>query len=202
VKDTLISHLKAEISRQYGENFRTNKNYGKIINHRHFLRLLRLIDREKLVWGGGSDEALLKIAPTLLDDIHWDDQVMGEEIFGPILPVLTYEDVDQAIDTINRRDTPLALYVFAKDKTVIRRFTTECAFGGGCVNDCIIHLATDQMSFGGMGESGMGAYHGKTGFDTFTHYKSIVDKKTWLDLPMRYQPYSKLSSWLIHLFLR
>jgi aldehyde dehydrogenase (NAD+) len=202
VKDTLISHLKAEISRQYGENFRTNKNYGKIINHRHFLRLLRLIDREKLVWGGGSDEALLKIAPTLLDDIHWDDQVMGEEIFGPILPVLTYEDVDQAIDTINRRDTPLALYVFAKDKTVIRRFTTECAFGGGCVNDCIIHLATDQMSFGGMGESGMGAYHGKTGFDTFTHYKSIVDKKLWIDLPIRYQPYQKHTKNLIKKFLK
>ena len=202
IKDSLISHLKSEISRQYGENYRTNENYGKIINHRHFSRLLGLIDREKLVWGGGSDEASLKIAPTLLDNVCWDDPVMGEEIFGPILPVMTYENVDEAIDKINDRDTPLALYVFAKDKKVIQRFTTECDFGGGCINDCIIHIATDKMGFGGMGESGMGAYHGKTGFDTFTHYKSIVDKKLWIDLPIRYQPYQKNTKNLVKKFLK
>ena len=124
------------------------------------------------------------------------------EIFGPILPILTYDDLDDVIQTVNSHDAPLALYVYAEDKTVIRAVTSRCIFGGGCVNDCIIHLATSNMGFGGMGESGMGAYHGKTGFDTFTHYKSIVDKKTWMDLTMRYQPYTKLGDRLIHRFLR
>lgn len=202
VKDSLVQHLKSEISRQYGENFLSNENYGKIINQRHYHRLLGLIDRKKLVWGGGSDETKLKIAPTLLDNVTWEDPVMGEEIFGPILPVLTYESVDEAIAEILHRDTPLALYIFAGDKDIIRRFTTECAFGGGCVNDCIIHLATDKMGFGGMGESGMGAYHGKTGFDTFSHYKSIVDKKLWIDLPIRYQPYKKHTKCLVKKFLK
>ena len=127
---------------------------------------------------------------------------MQEEIFGPILPVLTFETLDEVIDTVNAHDKPLALYLFANDKAVIRRVTASCAYGGGCVNDCVIHLATSHMGFGGVGESGMGSYHGKDGFDTFTHYKSIVDKKTWLDLPMRYQPYTRFYDFLIHMFLR
>ena len=137
-----------------------------------------------------------------MDYITWDDKVMQEEIFGPVLPVLTFRSIDEVIQTINSHDKPLALYIFASDKKIIRRVTGECAYGGGCVNDCVIHLATSNMGFGGVGESGMGAYHGKTGFDTFTHYKSMVDKKTWLDLPMRYQPYGKLNTWLIRMFLR
>jgi len=127
---------------------------------------------------------------------------MQEEIFGPLLPVLTYETLEEVIETVNSHEKPLALYVFAEDQTVIRRVTAECSFGGGCVNDTIIHLATSEMGFGGVGESGMGSYHGKAGFDTFSHTKSIVDKKTWLDLPMRYQPYQKFHDRLIRLFLR
>ena len=127
---------------------------------------------------------------------------MGEEIFGPVMPILTFETVDEVIETVNSHDRPLALYVFGQDKGAIRRITSECSYGGGCVNDVIIHLATSNMGFGGVGESGMGCYHGKAGFDTFTHYKSIVDKKTWLDLPMRYQPYTKLSEKLIRMFLK
>ena len=119
-----------------------------------------------------------------------------------MLPILTFDSIDQVISTVNSHDKPLALYIYAEDKALIRRVTSRCAFGGGCVNDCIIHLATTEMGFGGVGESGMGAYHGKTGFDTFTHYKSIVDKKTWLDLPMRYQPYRKLYDAMIHIFLK
>ncbi|MGN0978068.1 MAG: aldehyde dehydrogenase family protein, partial [Faecousia sp.] len=200
--DKLLEYLKAEILRQYGADPLHNDAYGNIISRKHFDRITRLIDADKVAHGGGSDPETRKIAPTILDNVTWEDAVMGQEIFGPVLPVLTFEDPDQVIATVNSHDKPLALYIFAEDKAVIRIITSRCAFGGGCVNDCIIHLATSQMGFGGVGESGMGAYHGKTGFDTFTHYKSIVDKKTWLDLPMRYQPYSKLNDRLIHFFLR
>ena len=202
VRDELLECLKAEILRQYGNDYRNNPSYGKIISSRHFDRITKLIDSDKVVCGGSSDAASCKIEPTILDHVTWDDAVMQEEIFGPVLPVLTFESIDQVIETVNAHDKPLALYIYAEDKAVIKQVTSRCAFGGGCVNDCIIHLATSYMGFGGVGESGMGAYHGKTGFDTFTHYKSIVDKKTWLDLPMRYQPYSKISDKLIHMFLR
>ena len=202
VKQQLLEHLKAEISRQYGDDYRNNPSYGKIISRKHFDRVRSLMDPKKVVWGGRCDPELLKIEPTVMDYITWDDKVMQEEIFGPVLSVLTFQSIDEVIQTINSHDKPLALYIFASDKKIIRRVTGECAYGGGCVNDCVIHLATSNMGFGGVGESGMGAYHGKTGFDTFTHYKSMVDKKTWLDLPMRYQPYGKLNTWLIRMFLR
>ena len=202
VKQQLLEHLKAEISRQYGDDYRNNPSYGKIISRKHFDRVRSLMDPKKVDWGGRCDPELLKIEPTVMDYITWDDKVMQEEIFGPVLPVLTFRSIDEVIQTINSHDKPLALYIFASDKKIIRRVTGECAYGGGCVNDCVIHLATSNMGFGGVGESGMGAYHGKTGFDTFTHYKSMVDKKTWLDLPMRYQPYGKLNTWLIRMFLR
>lgn len=127
---------------------------------------------------------------------------MQEEIFGPVLPILTFESIDTVIQTVNAHPRPLALYVFANDHSFARRIMNECAFGGGCINDVIIHLATSHMGFGGVGESGMGAYHGKAGFDAFTHYKSIVDKKTWIDLPMRYSPYRPFYERLIRLFLK
>ena len=202
VKEQLIACLKAEIQRQYGNDPLHNPSYGKIISRKHFDRVAGLIDSSKAVCGGETDPDVLKIAPTILDNITWEDKVMGEEIFGPVLPILTFASAEEVVETVNRRDTPLALYVFAEDKQFVQTITTRCAFGGGCVNDCIIHLATSAMGFGGMGESGMGSYHGKTGFDTFTHYKSIVDKKTWLDLPMRYQPYQKVYNRLVRLFLR
>ena len=127
---------------------------------------------------------------------------MQEEIFGPILPVLTYDSLEDAIQTVNSKAHPLALYLFTSDKSAARKITSRCCFGGGCINDTIIHLATSEMGFGGFGESGMGSYHGKDGFDTFSHYKSIVDKKTWLDLPMRYQPYRDVYGKLIRMFLK
>lgn len=127
---------------------------------------------------------------------------MQEEIFGPILPVLTYDSLEDAIQTVNSKAHPLALYLFTSDKSAARKITSRCGFGGGCINDTIIHLATSEMGFGGFGESGMGSYHGKDGFDTFSHYKSIVDKKTWLDLPMRYQPYQELYGKMIRMFLK
>ncbi|MCI5945248.1 MAG: aldehyde dehydrogenase family protein, partial [Eubacterium sp.] len=151
---------------------------------------------------GQYDSTIQKIAPTVMYPVSPEDAVMQEEIFGPILPVLTYNTIDKAISFISSRPHPLALYLFTRDKKTAKKVTSRCGFGGGCINDTIIHLATSEMGFGGFGESGMGSYHGKAGFDTFTHYKSIVDKKQWLDLPMRYQPYTELYDKLIHLFLR
>ncbi len=170
------------------------------MSKKHFLRLSRLIDETKVVVGGASDQATLRIEPTVLDRVTWEDAIMQEEIFGPILPLLTYETVEEVIDTVRSHDKPLALYLFARDKAVIDRITRRCQFGGGCINDVIVHLASTEMPFGGVGESGMGSYHGQAGFDTFTHYKSILRSRI-LDLPMRYQPYSKLSDRIIRLFL-
>ena len=202
IKDQLLAEIKRQIKRQFRSEPLTNKNYGKIINEKHFDRITKLIDSSKVVFGGKCDRTTLKIEPTVMDHVTFDDAVMQEEIFGPILPILTYDSLDQAIHKINSMPHPLALYVFTSDKTAARKVTARCGFGGGCINDTIIHLATSEMGFGGFGESGMGSYHGKDGFRTFSHYKSIVDKKTWLDLPMRYQPYRKINEKLIHLFLK
>ena len=202
VKDQFVQCVKAEIEKQYGAAPLTNPDYGKIISRKHFERVAGLIDPAKVVHGGDLDREACQIAPTVMDQVTWDDAVMAEEIFGPIMPILTFDDPDEAINAINAHDRPLALYLFAGDQAVVRRITSECAYGGGCINDVIIHLATSNMGFGGIGESGMGSYHGKTGFDTFSHYKSIVDKKTWLDLPMRYRPYSELAKKLIRLFMK
>lgn len=202
VKDEFISHVKKEITKQYGNNYLFNETYGKIISEKHFDRVTSLIDPDKVVMGGRSNRESFKIEPTVMDRVTWDDAVMKEEIFGPIMPVLTFDSIDEVITTVNSHDKPLALYIFASNKAVIDAVTSCCSYGGGCVNDVVIHLATPYMGFGGVGESGMGSYHGKTGFDTFTHYKSIVDKKTWLDLPMRYQPYQKLYEKMLRIFLR
>lgn len=201
VRDALVKALMREIRRQFGADALCNPKYGKIINQKHFDRISRLIDRNKLVYGGKFQPEQHRISPTILTDVTWDDPVMQEEIFGPILPILTYDSLDEALIAINSHPHPLALYLFSEDKKTMRRITQTCSFGGGCINDTIIHLATPHMGFGGVGASGMGAYHGKTGFETFSHRKSIVDKKTWLDLPMRYQPYRKSYSRLVRLFL-
>lgn len=202
VKDRLISAIREEIVRQFGGEPLANKSYGKIINAKHFERLVRLIDPDKTVCGGKHDGASLQIEPTVLDGVTLDDPVMQEEIFGPILPILTFESIDSVISHVNSHEKPLALYIFSENKANIRRITGECCYGGGCINDVVVHLATSNMGFGGVGESGMGAYHGKTGFDTFSHKKSILDKKTFMDLPMRYQPYTSFHEKLIRMFLR
>ena len=203
VKDRLVELLCGEVRRQYGENPLENPDYGKIINEKHFHRLLGLLDREKTVLGGQSSPESLQIAPAILDNVVESDPVMQEEIFGPILPILTYDRFEDLYDRLADRPKPLALYLFSEDRPRIREAMDRLQFGGGCVNDVVIHLATSAMGFGGVGESGMGAYHGRAGFEAFSHDKSIVDKKTWMDLPMRYQPYQKkLYGRLLHLFLR
>ena len=202
IKDLLIAELKKEIKKQFGSQPLANPNYGKIINAKHFHRIVSLLDSKKLVHGGSFEETTLQIEPTVLSNVTWNDPVMQEEIFGPVLPILTYDSFDQAIEKINTMPHPLALYIFTSNKEAANKATSLCGFGGGCINDVVIHLATSEMGFGGFGESGMGSYHGKAGFDTFSHYKSIVDKKTWLDLPMRYQPYTKLNEKLLKVFLK
>ena len=138
-----------------------------------------------------------------MDKVSWEDPVMQEEIFGPIMPILTYDNLDQMINRLQNWPKPLALYIFSEKKSAIDAVTSRISYGGGCVNDTIIHLATSEMAFGGVGESGMGGYHGKAGFEAFSHTKSIVDKKTWIDLPVRYQPYNRgLYAKLLNLLLR
>ncbi len=202
IRDRLIREIQKQIRRQFGKKPLDNKNYGKIINEKHFDRILGLIDKEKVVFGGNSDRDALRIEPTVMDNVTFSDAVMQEEIFGPVMPVLTFDSLDEVIRNINAMPHPLALYLFTSSKTAAKKVAARCGFGGGCINDTIIHLATTEMGFGGFGESGMGSYHGKTGFDTFTHYKSIVDKKTWLDLPMRYQPYRKMHGKMVRFFLK
>lgn len=202
IRDELITAILAEIEKQFGKEPLKNPNYGKIINEKHFERILGLINGEKLVYGGQSEPELLRIAPTVLNNITWDDAVMGEEIFGPLLPILTFDTLDEALDTVESHPHPLALYFFSEDKAAQKKVLDTCRFGGGCINDTIIHLATSDMPFGGVGESGMGSYHGRVGFETFSHYRSIVDKKTWMDLPIRYQKYTGLKEKMMRMFLK
>ncbi len=202
VKEELVAEIKKQIAKQFGDKPLENPEYGKMINEKHFTRVCGLIDEKKVVYGGGADETSLKIEPTVMDGVTFSDKVMLEEIFGPVLPVLTYETLDEALENINAMQRPLALYLFTSDKKIKKYVTSHCGYGGGCINDVVIHLATSEMGFGGFGESGMGAYHGKDGFANFSHYKSIVDKKTWIDLPMRYHPYKKFNDKLVRFFLK
>ena len=202
VKQILINYLILEINSQYGDNILFNNNFGKIINQRHFDRLLNLIDTQKVVYGGKFSAEFLKIEPTIMDNVAENDKVMQEEIFGPILPILTVENIYYAKKIIAKFPEPLALYVFSNTKDVINYFINTISFGGGCINDTIMHLASDYLPFGGVGKSGMGNYHGKHSFYTFSHEKSISKSKTFLDIPIRYQPYSTLKRWMIRLFLK
>ena len=202
VKDAFLACLKKHITAMVGDDALSCDAYVHMINRKHYDRVMGLIDPAKVVFGGQGDPVTLRIQPTLLDGVTGEDPVMQEEIFGPVLPVIAYDSLDEAIAFINSREHPLALYLFSEDRAVQDRFLRTVPFGGGCINDTIIHLATSRMGFGGVGHSGMGSYHGIRSFETFTHEKSIVSKSTWMDLPVRYMPYSHLKDALLHLFLR
>ncbi|MBR1811853.1 MAG: aldehyde dehydrogenase [Clostridia bacterium] len=202
IKDQFIECLKKEIHRQFGGAPLQNENYGKIINQKHFDRLRGLIDPDKVVYGGRSDASALKIEPTIMDHVTRGDAVMQEEIFGPLLPILTVKNLDEAAAFIRAGEKPLALYIFTGDGRAAKKMMRVCDFGGGCINDTVIHVFTSGMGFGGVGASGMGAYHGKAGFETFSHKKSIVNKLTILDLRPRYQPYTKINALLTRVFMR
>ena len=202
VKDRFLAYFEQSVREMLGEKPLENPDYPKIINQKHFDRLMGLMKCGTLRMGGGADPETLKIAPTVLDGVKPEEAVMQEEIFGPILPVLTFREIREAEQFVQEREKPLACYIFTKDKAVEKRLLCSLSFGGGCVNDTIIHLATSRMGFGGVGNSGMGSYHGRKSFETFSHEKSIVKKYNWIDMPIRYQPYTKAKERLLRFFLK
>ena len=176
--------------------------YPKIINQKHFDRLCALMKEGTICMGGAVRADTCQIEPTVFEDITWDNAIMQEEIFGPLLPVLTFTDLDAVVQTLLDQEKPLALYLFSEQKRNQHKVLSTLSYGGGCVNDTIIHLATSAMGFGGVGQSGMGSYHGYDSFQTFSHRKSIVKKANWIDLPFRYHPYTNCKQRLVRLFLR
>lgn len=201
VKSALITEMQKAVRMFYGEHPIKNTAYGRIINHAHFDRLRRLIENEHVISGGRCCETLLKIEPTILADISWDSEIMQEEIFGPVLPVLPYQNLNCALQEIKKRPQPLALYLFSRCKKVQSKVMHFLDFGGGCINDTVIHLTVPGLPFGGRGGSGIGKYHGIRGFQLFSHEKSIVKKSSFLDLPFRYPPYDN-KTWLLHRVLK
>ena len=202
VKDAFLPLLEREIQRMVGENALVCDSYVHMVNEKHFRRVCGLIDPDKVIFGGQADERTLRIQPTIMDRVTADDAVMQEEIFGPVLPVIAYDSIDEALAFVSGREHPLALYLFSEDPALQKRVLASVPFGGGCINDTIVHLATSRMGFGGVGHSGMGSYHGKKSFDTFSHEKSVLQKSTRIDMPVRYMPYTPLKDRLLRVFLR
>lgn len=201
LEEKFINYFKAAIRRMYSDTPLKSPDLPKIINEHHYERLKGLLGCGKAVIGAEYDDASRRIAPTLLVDVPLDSEVMQDEIFGPILPLITVSSVDEAVEFIRDREAPLALYIFSNDKNVIKKVHRLCRFGGGCINDAIVHLSNPNIPFGGVGNSGVGSYHAKAGFDTFTHEKSILKKGLFPDIPIRYAPYGdklKLIRKLLH----
>ncbi|MED5016636.1 aldehyde dehydrogenase [Paenibacillus chibensis] len=190
VKEELIACIKEAIQEFYGSDPISNPSYGHIVSDKHFKRLASFLDNGTVACGGQTAPEILAIEPTLLDQVTWDMPVMQEEIFGPILPVLEYDRIQEAVDMINDRPKPLALYLFTREPEIEDTVVGSVSYGGGCINDTLMHIATPYLPFGGVGESGMGAYHGQGSFDTFTHYKSVLKQTQLFDFKFRY-PSSK-----------
>ena len=190
VKDVFVNFLIQEIQNALGSNPEESPDYARIINLKNWQRQLSLLENQKIIYGGQSNKDSLYLSPTLIDEPKMDSQVMQEEIFGPILPIISYQTAGDIEKTISSFDKPLSLYLFSENKSFIDEVLHKYSFGGGCVNDTVVHLINNRLPFGGVGNSGMGAYHGKLTFDIFSHKKSIVKRGTWLDLPVRYAPYN------------
>ena len=195
IREKLVESIKEQLTRLYGTDTDKNPDYARIVNHRHFDRLAGLLNNGRIVCGGTTNRQQRHIAPTVVDDIRWSDPIMQEEIFGPILPVLTYAELDQALERIRSLPPPLALYLFSDDPEIQHKVIAEVPFGGGCINDTMVHFANPHLPFGGVGSSGMGHYHGRFSFDTFSHLKAVMKRPVWFHTPLRYPPYGKLS-WL------
>lgn len=189
MKDTFVKFLIQEIEKALGTNPEESLDFARIINLKNWQRQLRLLENQKILFGGQSNRDSLYLAPTLLDEPKMDSLVMTEEIFGPILPILSYQSKADIDKTISSFEKPLSLYLFSQNKSFIDEVLQKYSFGGGCINDTVVHLVNNRLPFGGVGNSGMGAYHGKLSFDIFSHKKAIVKRGTWLDLPLRYAPY-------------
>ena len=199
VKDKLLKAISDCWKEFYGDALQ-NPQWPKMVNEKHYRRVMNLMAGEEVYFGGVGDGQ--RIAPTLLTNVKWNSPIMQEEIFGPVLPVITFKNVEDVISLINSREKPLALYLFTRSQAVQERILKKIPFGGGCVNDTVIHLASSALPFGGVGQSGMGQYHGKYSFDTFTHEKAMVVKRNWLDIKMRYPPYTSKKLHMIKKFLR
>ena len=189
MKDTFVKFLIQEIEKALGQNPEESPDYARIINLKNWQRQLSLLENQKILYGGQASQDSLYLSPTLLDEPKMDSLVMKEEVFGPILPILSYKSKEEIDKIISSFDKPLALYLFSQNNFFIDEVLKKYSFGGGCINDTVIHLVNNNLPFGGVGNSGMGAYHGKLSFDIFSHKKSIVKRGTWLDLPLRYAPY-------------
>ncbi|SHE49207.1 aldehyde dehydrogenase [Clostridium fallax] len=194
IKDKFLVALKEEINKQFGDNIKNSEDYPRIINEDAFNRLINLIQKDKVYFGGDYSKNDLYIEPTILNNITWEDPIMEDEIFGPIIPVIEFEDLNEVINEVNNRPSPLALYYFSESVKKINRILSSISSGGATINDTVVHVASTEIPFGGVGNSGMGNYHGKYSFDTFTHKKGIMKRGTWLDINIRYAPFKdKLS---------
>jgi aldehyde dehydrogenase (NAD+) len=203
MKTHFIEYLKVEITNAYGKNPALSPDFARIVNTKNWLRLANLIDEKKVIFGGQTDIENRYISPTLIDESDTDSLIMQEEIFGPILPILSYENETELSSVISKYEKPLAFYVFSENKSFSKKIITKFSFGGGCINDTVVHFSNKRLPFGGVGHSGIGAYHGSLSFDVFSHKKGIVKKANWLDLTLRYAPYTgkltlikKILKWL------
>jgi aldehyde dehydrogenase (NAD+) len=201
IKEKFLDELKKQIIKIQGKNPKGSESYVRIINKRNFERLIQLTDKDKIYYGGVTKPDDLYISPTVMHNVSFEDKIMEDEIFGPILPVIEFDNLDEIIIKVKQRPKPLALYVFTNKESVKKRILNEISFGGGCVNDTIMHLTNPKLPFGGVGASGMGSYHGKMGFDCFSHKKSVLKKGTWFEPFLKYKPYTKLNKkilkWII-----
>ncbi|HAT4284339.1 TPA: aldehyde dehydrogenase [Clostridium perfringens] len=189
IEEEFIKKLEEEIKDQFGNNPLESEDYSKMVNEREFNRVLSYIDKEKLVFGGNYNRKTFQIEPTILKNVTWDDPVMEREIFGPIFPILTCENLDEVLRVVNSKDKPLALYYFSEDKNKIEKVLNSTSSGGVTINDTLVHVSSSYLPFGGVGNSGMGEYHGKYSFDLFSNKKGVMNRKTFLDLKIRYAPF-------------
>lgn len=204
VKKEFVKELKNSIEKFYGEDILNNKDFGRIVNERHFNRLKNILEEEKenIIYGGKNNKDERFIEPTLIETSSWKSPSMSEELFGPILPIITYNNLDEAIENIKKMSKPLALYLFTTNKTVEQKVLTEISSGGVCINDTITHLINPKLPFGGVGHSGIGSYHGKYSFDTFSHKRSVVSKSMKINMTMLFPPYNEKTLNLTKKFLR
>lgn len=202
-KSYFIQFLKDEITKAYSENPELSPDFSRIINAKNWSRLVEMIDETKILFGGKYTSETNYISPTLIEENSLDSLIMQDEIFGPLLPILTYEEESEIDSIISKYEKPLALYIFSERRSFCNNIIATHSFGGGCINDTLIHFSNKQLPFGGVGNSGIGAYHGKLSFDVFSHHKGVVKKATWIDVPLRYAPYKdklalvkKILNWL------
>jgi aldehyde dehydrogenase (NAD+) len=188
-KESFIQFLKDEITNAYSENIELSPDFARIINTKNWTRLVQMIDDKKVIYGGYYNSETNYISPTLIEEDTLESAIMEDEIFGPLLPILTYNDASEIDPIIAKYEKPLALYVFSNRKSFSNQIIERYSFGGGCINDTMVHFSNKKLPFGGVGHSGIGAYHGKLSFNVFSHHKAVVKKATWIDLPLRYAPY-------------